>query len=76
MLAFAVMATIRHHTNQPTPQKTLRRLARTRQASSAGRSRRFAASRYAWHNDISSRRTSSPGQLGDGLTKLPCNAYI
>jgi len=27
MLAFAMMATIRHHANQPTPQKTIRRVA-------------------------------------------------
>jgi SRSO17 transposase len=44
MLAFAMMATIRHHANQPAPQKTLRRLTRRPQPSSAGRSRKSAAS--------------------------------
>jgi hypothetical protein len=44
MLAFAMMATIRHHANKPTPQKTMPRLARVRQTSSAGRSRKSVAS--------------------------------
>ena len=76
MLAFAMMATIRHHANQPTPQKTLRRLVRTRQASSAGRSRRSAASPSAWHNNASIPPTSSPGQPGDGLIKPPQNGVM
>ena len=44
MLAFAMLAVIRHRANQPPPPKTLLKLARTRPASSAGRSRRSAAS--------------------------------
>jgi hypothetical protein len=71
MLAFAVLATIRHHANNTTPQKTLPRLPRTRVPSSAGRSRRSAASRCAWANDASALLTSSPGQSGDGRTKPP-----
>jgi SRSO17 transposase len=43
MLAFAMMAAIRHHANKPTPPKTLLRPVRTRRSSSAGRSRRSAA---------------------------------
>lgn len=42
MLAFAMLAVIRHHANQPTPQKTST-ARRTRQTSSAGRSKRSAA---------------------------------
>ncbi len=76
MLAFAMMATIRHHANQPTPQKTLRRLARTRPASSARRSRRSAASPSGWRNGASSPLTSSPGQRGGAPTKPPQSARI
>ena len=43
MLAFALMAAIRHHANKPTPPKTMLRPVRTRRSSSAGRSRRSAA---------------------------------
>jgi len=43
-LAFAMMTTIRHHANQPAPQKTLRHLPRLPQPSSAGRPRKSAAS--------------------------------
>jgi SRSO17 transposase len=42
MLAFAMMAVIRHHVNQPTPQKTST-ARQTRQTSSAGQSKRSAA---------------------------------
>jgi SRSO17 transposase len=79
MLAFAVMATIRHHANRPTPPKTLLRTARRRQTrptSSAGRSRRSAASPSASHNDASGPRTSSPGQSGDGRIRPPHGAHI
>jgi SRSO17 transposase len=54
MLAFAMLAVIRHHVNAPTPPKIPIRLARTRQASSAGRSRRSAASPSASRSDASS----------------------
>jgi SRSO17 transposase len=77
MLAFAMLATIRHHANQPTPPKTLPRTARrrqTRQASSAGRSRRSAASPSASHSDASGPRTSSPGHSGDAPTRPLLNA--
>jgi SRSO17 transposase len=42
MLAFAMMAVIRHHVNQPTPPKTLKTPHQPR-ALSVGRSRRSAA---------------------------------
>lgn len=42
MLAFAMMAAIRHQANQPIPKKTKQYTAKTRQASSDGRSRKSA----------------------------------
>jgi SRSO17 transposase len=76
MLAFAMMATIRHHANQPAPQKTLRRLPRLPQPSSAGRSRKSAASPPASRSVASILPTSSPGQSGDVHTKPPRNTRI
>ena len=76
MLAFAMMATIRHHANQPAPQKTLRRLSRRLQPSSAGRPRKSAVSRPAWHSAASSQLTLSPGHSGAERTKPPHNAFI
>jgi len=88
MLAFAMMASIRHHANQPAPQKTLPRLPRmrlphtqtrrtqTRQPSSAGRSRKSAASPHAWSKPASSQPRSSPGRSGAGRTKPSHNAHI
>jgi SRSO17 transposase len=75
MLAFAMLAVIRHHANAPTPPKIPIRLARGRQTSSAGRSRRSAASPSASRSDASSPPTSSPGPSGDGPTKPPHNAH-
>jgi SRSO17 transposase len=76
MLAFAMLATIRHHANQPAPSKTPRRPTHTRQASSTGRSRKSAASPPAWHSAASGRLTSSPGRSGAGRIKPPRNAHI
>jgi SRSO17 transposase len=76
MLAFAMMATIRHHANQPAPSKTARRPTHARQASLAGRSRKSAVLPYAWHNKASTRLTSSLGRFGDAHTKPPRNARI
>jgi len=93
MLAFAMMASIRHHANQPAPQKTPPRLPQTRlsqtqtrrtqvrvtqvrQPSSAGRSRKSAASPPAWPSDASSPPMSSPGRSGAGRTKPSHNAHI
>ena len=64
-----MLAVIRHHANQPPPPKTLLKLARTRPASSAGRSRRSAVSRHASPSDASSLPASSPGHAGDAPTK-------
>ena len=56
MLAFAMMARVRHHANAATPPKTLPRLPRIGRTSSAGRSRRSAASLPASPNEASSLR--------------------
>ena len=74
MLVFAMMATIRHRANRASPPKTMPRLPRTRPPSSAGRSRRSAASPCAWRNDASGPHTSSPGRSGDAPTRRPLNA--
>jgi SRSO17 transposase len=74
MLAFAMLAVIRHHANAPTPPKIPIRLARTRQTSSAGRSRRSAALPSALPSDASGLPPSSPGPSGDAPTKPPHNA--
>jgi len=56
MLAFAMMAVIRHHANAAPPPKTM--LRTMRQPSSAGPSRRSAASLAASHSNVSSPLTS------------------
>ena len=70
MLAFAVLARVRQQANQA-PPKTLPRLPRTRVPSSAGRSRRSAASRCASPSNASTLPTSSPGQSGDERIRPP-----
>jgi hypothetical protein len=72
MLAFAMLATIRRHANQPDALQTPISLTRSRKSlSSAGRSRRSAASPHVWRSGASSQLTSSPGRFGGALTKLP-----
>src|SRR5689334_1413234 len=71
MLAFAMLAAIRHRANAAAPPKTLIGLARTCRTSSADRSRRSAASRSGSRSDASGPPTSSPGRSGDGRTKPP-----
>ena len=75
MLAFAMLATIQHKANAP-PPKTLINLTRTRRTSSAGRSKRSAASQSALRSGGSGQPTSSPGHSGDARTKPPHNAPI
>ncbi len=60
MLAFAMLATIRHQANAP-PPKTLIQLTRMRRTSSVGRSRRSGVSPPASRSSASNQRTSSPG---------------
>jgi SRSO17 transposase len=74
MLAFAMLATIRQRANRPTPPKTMLRLARTRRSSSAGRSRRSAASPCVSRSGASAPPTSSPGHAGDELIRPPRGA--
>jgi SRSO17 transposase len=74
MLAFAMLAVIRRHANTAAPPKIPIRLARTRRASSAGRSKSSAASLSASPNDASGPPTSSLGRSGDAPTKPPHNA--
>ena len=56
MLAFAMMARVRHHANAAAPPKTLPRLPRTHRTSSAGPSRRSAA----WPSASPSEASSPP----------------
>jgi len=85
MLAFAMLATIRHHANPaesrsdsraPAPSQTAPRPTHARQALSAGRSRKSAASPPALRNDASGRLTSLPGHSDDARTRPPRNAHI
>jgi SRSO17 transposase len=76
MLAFAMLATIRHKANQQPPQKTLIRLTRTPRTSSTGPSKKSGALPPASHSDASSQRTSSLGHFGDAPTKPPRNTHI
>ena len=72
MLAFAVLAVTRHHANAAAEQ-TSPRVSRARTRSSAGRSRKSAALPHVLHSAASARRSSSPGQPGDALTRLTHN---
>ncbi len=74
MPAFAVLAVTRQHANTAAPPKTSIRLARTRRASSAGRSRSPAASLSASPSDASDPPASSPGRSGDVPTRPPHDA--
>jgi SRSO17 transposase len=75
MLAFAMLAVIRHHANTPTPPKIPIRLARMRRTSSAGRSRKSAASLSVSRSDASSPPMSSLGRSGDAPTRPPHDAH-
>src|SRR3954449_3461581 len=74
MLAFAMLAAIRHRANVAAPPKTLIGLARTRRTSS-GRSRRSAASPSVSRSGASGPPTSSPGRSGGGRTRPPRDAH-
>jgi SRSO17 transposase len=75
MLAFAMLAVIRRHANTAAPPKIPVRLARTRRASSAGRSKSSAASPSASPSGASGPPTSSPGRSGGGRTRPPRGAH-
>jgi SRSO17 transposase len=72
MLAYATLARVRQRANQAPPKTP----PRPRPPSSAGRSRRSAASRRDSPSGASTPPTSSPGQSGDGRTKPPQDAHI
>jgi SRSO17 transposase len=77
MLAFAMLATIRHHANQIALSQTLIRASQNqRRPLSAGRSRKSVALPPVLHSDASSPHTSSPGRSGAARTKPPHNARI
>jgi SRSO17 transposase len=76
MLAFAMLATIRHKANQQPPQKTLIRLTRMHQSSFTGRSKKSGALLPASHSDASSQPTSSHGHSGGARTRPPRSARI
>jgi len=77
MLAFAMLASIRRHANQPAPSQTPIRPSQTqRRHSSIGRSRKSAASPPALRSSASSPRTSSPGRSGDAHIRLSQSAPI
>lgn len=73
MLAFAILAVTRHHANAAAEQ-TPPRVSRTVPRSSDGRSRKSVALPHAWPSAASARRSSSPGQPGDALTRQQHNA--
>src|SRR3954447_17020036 len=75
MLAFAMLATIRHKANQQPPPKTLIRLTRTLRTSSAGQFRKYAASQSASRSGAFTQPTSLHGPSGDARTKPPHNAH-
>jgi SRSO17 transposase len=76
MLAFAMMATIRHQANLPPLKKTKLTPVRKRQTLSLGQSRKSAALPCVWHNGASDPRTSSPGHSGDALIRPSQNKHI
>ena len=76
MLAFAMLATIRHHANHPAPPKTMLWTARSLPGSFAGRCRKSGALPRGSHNDASAPRMSLPGHSGGELTRPPPSAHI
>ena len=70
MLAFAMLATIRHYANQPDASQTPIRLIQSQNNRlSAGRSRKSAALPHVLPSGASNQPTSSPGRFGDAPTK-------
>jgi SRSO17 transposase len=77
MLAFAMLATIRHHANQPDASQTPIRLTQGRKSrSSAGRSRKSAALPHVLRSGVFRPHTLSPGRSGSALTRPPPSAPI
>jgi SRSO17 transposase len=77
MLAFAMLATIRHHANQADASQTPIHLTQRRKSrSSAGRSRKSAALPHVLRSGASSQPTLSRARFGGAFTRLPPNALI
>src|SRR3954470_24296318 len=77
MLAFAMLATIRHHANRQPPQKTpLPTIQKQNQPSSTGHPRKSAASPRSLRNGASILPISLPGRSGGGLIRPPQSARI
>jgi SRSO17 transposase len=75
MLAFAMLATIRHHANRQPPQKPPPSMIRKHnQPSSTGRHRKSAASPHSLRSGASNRPMSLPGRSGGGLIRPPQSA--
>ncbi len=75
MLAFAMLATIRHQANAPLSQTPLRATHARHAPSSAGRSRKSAVSPRASRSAASVPPTSSPGRSGDVRTRQQPSAH-
>lgn len=77
MLAFARLATIRHHANRQPPQKPpLSMIQKQNQPSSTGRRRKSAASPHGLRSGASSLPMSLPGRSGGARIKPPQSAHI
>jgi SRSO17 transposase len=75
MLAFAMLATIRHHANRQPPQKPPPSMIRKHnQPSSTGRRRKSAASPHGWRSGALSLPMSLLGRSGGGPIRPPQNA--
>jgi SRSO17 transposase len=75
MLAFAMLATIRHHANHQPPQKPPSSMIRKHnQPSSTGRRRKSAASPHGLRSGALSLPMSLPGRSGAGLIRPPQSA--
>jgi len=75
MLAFAMLATIRHHANHQPPQKPPPPMIRNyNQPSSTGRRRKSAASPHGLRSGALSLPMSLPGRSGAGLIRPPQSA--
>jgi SRSO17 transposase len=75
MLAFAMLATIRHHANRQPPQKTLSStMQKQNQPSSTGRRRKSVALPRSLRSGVSSLPMSLPGHSGGGPIRPPQSA--
>lgn len=76
MLAFAMLATIRHHANAAASKKIPLPMTRMPRSLSTGRSKRSAAWPRGWPNAASNLPMSLHGRSGDAPIKRPQNDRI